>query len=120
MTKDEDRCYEGACFSNEFEAACDLSKREMARDDKGKIARLVSEGRHVVYLAGPVYCGFTDALIIAPRAGYVKFETLPKLGESRTYIADFATENEALEALEQFADEDYGVASPAKGYRLNR
>jgi len=89
----EDALYEATCYRSELEAAYDLSRRERRPDDKAQIAALVKAGRFVVYLSTEDFCRFTDA----------------SLGERRTYLADFATEEEALPEL---TSEDHCVASP--------
>jgi hypothetical protein len=51
-------------YSNEFEAAWDLSRRTIDRQpDADKIAALIGAGRCVVVVRYPMYCGFTDAYI---------------------------------------------------------
>ena len=88
-------------YSNEFEAAYDLSRREMPRDDKGKIARLTAAGRFVVYVSSEAHCPFTDA----------------SLGERRHYVEDYSTYEAAAESIPEEA-EDYAIATPApwRGY----
>lgn len=85
--------YEAGCYGSELEAGYDLSRREREPDDKAQIDALAKAGRFVVYLSTEDFCRFTDA----------------SLGERRTYVADFATEEEALPEL---TSEDHCLASP--------
>lgn len=89
----EDAMYEATCYDNEFQAAYDLSRRERKADDKAKINALVKAGRFVVYSSTEDYCRFTDAL----------------LGERQTFVADFASYEEALPEL---TSDDLNVAMP--------
>lgn len=50
-------------YSNEFEAAYELSRIGLPADDRAEIARLLATGHYIVTASHPVYCKFTDALI---------------------------------------------------------
>lgn len=51
-------------YSNEFEAAFDLSRREYdPADELDKIMALTDEGKYVVVYVMEICCKFTDALI---------------------------------------------------------
>jgi len=70
-------------FSNESEAAFDLSRRETNLNPDGdRIAALIAEGRFVVTHNYITYCRLTDAA----------------LGEAARYAGDYATREEAVAA----------------------